>query len=607
MTVAVVFLIMVAPITVHMPFSGHSFKGGQATDDDGLSFIADDTEDGPSSSDTVDVNIPPPRSNSLTGLTMTIDFSYIDRNGLCTIPCAGALVMLTMIGIEGKEDVAISYTDYEGRAVFHGLTNGTYVANIFTKDEGYVQVVGPEGQLYSWSTEPVRASSDVIVTLSIDDDSRAAWSSFTSVRSGAAWLKDNVDWERKMVTIVWPTEGLAHCHGDEIHLPGPMDFSSDAWVPKVVLHEYGHAVHYALRGDSFPDYEGPEKHYIDSETNARFAFLEGWAEFFSAAAMGDPTFGGSCIEMTMFADSLSSNGDYGDWDGNEVEGAVANVLWDIFDGISEDDHPLYLPSAKGDQVDRRLQDLWEIMVSERPEEMMDIWRAWDNKTSSLVDIFRYARFDVDLVRPSNPTGFVSSHKVMASSKDSTISIALIGAEDDSSMPIWYSIIWDDRPDTEPDDIVDICSDSLTSPSLPPGIWYLHVRSIDYSGNVANGTLHLGPFLIEEGATDISDSDGHSGLNGTLLMDILILIGTIMMAVILIIIVMKMVRRPQEGDVGMTDCQRSSINIHPYTHRYGPRDIYSIDHQIGCDENFCPYCGKKDLHGLFCAYCGKRLR
>ena len=69
----------------------------------------------------------------------------------------------------------------------------------------------------------------------------------------------------------------------------------------------------------------------------------------------------------MYADGPFFNGDYGDWDGNTVEGAVANVLWDINDGVSPTDNPSWDPDGNGDRIDNEFGTFWAIFRDDKPQ------------------------------------------------------------------------------------------------------------------------------------------------------------------------------------------------------------------------------------------------
>lgn len=68
----------------------------------------------------------------------------------------------------------------------------------------------------------------------------------------------------------------------------------------------------------------------------------------------------------------------------------------------------------------------------------------------------------------------------------------------------YSIDWTVGPTDLPDDVADLPGEatSATSPPLPDGDWYFHLRTLGRNGQWTN-TVHLGPFLIRAAKTPTS--------------------------------------------------------------------------------------------------------
>lgn len=74
-----------------------------------------------------------------------------------------------------------------------------------------------------------------------------------------------------------------------------------------------------------------------------------------------------------------------------------------------------------------------------------------------------------------------------------------GAADADSGLAGYSVLFDDQPTTQPDDVVDVphTTDphSVMSAALADGMWYFHLSACDVAGNCSVAT-HLGPFVID---------------------------------------------------------------------------------------------------------------
>jgi len=114
----------------------------------------------------------------------------------------------------------------------------------------------------------------------------------------------------------------------------------------VIHHEYGHAVMSGLFG--YKGWQIPHtstwfsSHCIWSETHRLTAWYEGWAEFMEAATVDNPAVHEENIETYPYFNDSDSHGgtdcpssDTGDFDGVTVEGAIANILWDVYDGANE--------------------------------------------------------------------------------------------------------------------------------------------------------------------------------------------------------------------------------------------------------------------------------
>ena len=510
----------------------------------------------------------------LFNISVTFSYDLLDAQG--NDPCAGAYVQLRLNGMSYFNTIRSGHTDDEGKVTFSGLTAGTYMARIETDDDGWVRVADGSKSTtptFYWNTQQFTVSSQTDVEYRVTDQTRGAWAVYSNLRDGGKWLNDRTGWERSQVTVVWPDGDWPHSHGDEIHLPSDEFFQDVIWRRDIALHEYAHCVHYELRGGSFPDGDGPDPHYIDSESSPGFAFTEGWAQFFERAVDGDPIRSdGSSLESTVFADSPFGHGDSGDMDGLIVEGAVANVLWDLFDGIDASDRPS--GSARGDFVDNEFSTLWNIMYDRQPESLEDIKRAWPVRDVNVTAVFRNSRVPMELDPPINPNSFTSSHVLGEGSLDSTISITWSGASDSGSGVLGYSILLSNDASATPDKVLDRTAGSYTSYSLAPGTYFLHIRTVDRDGNWAEDIYTIGPFVISEGAVPVDDPTFPEGDLRQAVLGLLIVLALVGSLLLLVVVMDKRGSRPQ-----------------------APALV----------SNNCPYCGRFDHGGQFCPYCGGRLR
>ncbi|MBN1190588.1 MAG: PD40 domain-containing protein [Dehalococcoidales bacterium] len=109
------------------------------------------------------------------------------------------------------------------------------------------------------------------------------------------------------------------------------------------------------------------------------------------------------------------------------------------------------------------------------------------------------QFYKDITPPSQPVDITStSHIVEVLSADDTVEITWVDALDELSGLDGYSMLWDNSPDTLPDDILDIeeSIQSTVSPELSGGSnHYFHIRSKDIAGNWQTDASHSGPYFI----------------------------------------------------------------------------------------------------------------
>lgn len=510
----------------------------------------------------------------LLNITITFNYDLLDDPG--SEPCAGAYVQLRMNGLSSFSTVRSGHTDESGTVTFFGLTAGTYMARIEADDDHWARVADgskTNKPTYYWNTQQFIAGSDTVIEYRVTDEIRGAWAAYSALRDGGKWLNDRTGWERSQVTLVWPEGDWPHSHGDEIHLPSDELFEDAIWRRDIALHEYAHCVHFELRGGNFPEGNGPDPHFIDSESSPGFAFTEGWAQFFERAVDGDPVrTDGTSLESTMFADSPYGHGDRGDLDGAIVEGAVANVLWDIYDGIDVLDRPV--GSAQGDLIDQEFSTFWNIMYDQQPDSLEDVKRAWPARDAKIAALFRNSRVPMELEPPNNPDSFRSSHVLEEGSDDSTISITWSGAWDGGSGVLGFSVLLSIDRNATPDKVVDLTVSSYTSHSLSPGTYYLHIWTVDRDGNWAEDVYTIGPFVINEGAVPVDDPSIPEGDLGKAFLGLMIVLAVVVSLLMLVILMDKKVARPQAP--------------------------------VPRSQN-CPYCGRLDHGGQFCPYCGGRLR
>lgn len=115
-----------------------------------------------------------------------------------------------------------------------------------------------------------------------------------------------------------------------------------------VMHEYGHAYHYAAL-EPWRTYSCPNgSHSVEQSTNLQCAFVEGFADFFSVWVLQN-RLPPSNSDYSNYLFEQNPYRTYGD--GSMIEGAVAGLLLDMvdgssdIDGISGDDDSLTWPGS----------------------------------------------------------------------------------------------------------------------------------------------------------------------------------------------------------------------------------------------------------------------
>lgn len=198
-------------------------------------------------------------------------------------------------------------------SVARAATGETYYAEFgpFLIAPGYYYELG-NGYLH-WDYDEWEAS-DIVLSANVS----------ATPRPPAVWV-------RPRITIQWPYSGKPQTDGTTIRLPA----QSSTWWDKVgVSHLYAHTLQHSIFGYLPTPCDGLD-HDIDRETTPQTAFTEGFAEFFAALVAGaDRISAVTCgnlqnIESNHWElghDCLANNS------GAIVEGAIASILWDIYDG-----------------------------------------------------------------------------------------------------------------------------------------------------------------------------------------------------------------------------------------------------------------------------------
>jgi hypothetical protein len=417
---------------------------------------------------------------------LEVQWGYYDQGLTTERPCRGAYAELWLMdGLGDYQVLASAHTDSAGKVNFTGISAGTYWVVLFADGQAG-RVTDGRGLIYGWTTGDIDLSSGATMHVVIIDGARGVWAAYHNMLDIWQWVRDQVAWEASPVTVHYPSLDWPQTDGEIIYMPNTGQAATSIWDRGTILHEYAHCIMYQMRGGSFPPSDGGS-HYIFSEMDEAFALIEGWAEFMQCAvdndAYGlDAYLGGrkKIIEDLVIADVQ----DYGDWDGKIIEGAIANVMWDIFDGVNVSDAPSWDDSGIGDQVDRMFPTLWSVMLQNSPDSIDEIWEHWPQHDQYIWAVFYHARINYDIVSPTNPTGVTASPAPGAWTSNNEIQVTLNGASDANGVAgYWYC--WSPTP---MDPTGENWSSSSTLPSFtaPDGVWYLCVRSQDRAENIASG-------------------------------------------------------------------------------------------------------------------------
>ena len=114
--------------------------------------------------------------------------------------------------------------------------------------------------------------------------------------------------------------------------------------------------------------------------------------------------------------------------------------------------------------------------------------------------FNFGPFDIDTVAPSNPIGFgvLSNNTIGVWGGNRVLSVSWSGFADGLSGVDGFAILWDHFATTSPGYVKNLEEDQpfATSPALPTGQYYLHIRTRDNAGNWNDSVVHIGPFLVD---------------------------------------------------------------------------------------------------------------
>lgn len=352
-------------------------------------------------------------SAAMASVTLTGRWQYTDDSGVLR-PIRGARVKIYDDGLVDLE-IGSGHTDDSGYYSFSvSVTGNRNIYSMIENESDAAKVTnGNDFDIAYWGRTPTVVVSETNSStwnfgtyfFSADD---ANWQAMDYVLDEYYWIDNQVDWTRSQIEVEWPTENWPHSHGDSIHLP---DKAIADWDRTTILHEYAHCVMYAAYGNSWPP-GGGGSHAVWSENigqsngtlvpgNGGFAIIEGWAEFMEAAVDnnagnlaalspqadldGDGTWGSAHLAFINGSwnivwddrdDARMKNVEDNEWwmgenyrpdnSGNIVEGAVASILWDIFDERNDDG--LY----------EGFDEIWAVVRDQTPDDLVEFRTSYVN-------------------------------------------------------------------------------------------------------------------------------------------------------------------------------------------------------------------------------------
>ena len=394
---------------------------------------------------------------------------YFDDNERIELPIHRPQVILFLENPIGDDiEIASTFADKRGEYVFGNLTaselndgrpRNLYVTVRFEND--VLSLTDRRNKLYESRSEIVRNAPDgeTVIDLLLDqsDPNRAIGHIFNRIQRVHQFLLDQVGWERaRPVQVIWPGTGSISFYfpsqfGEQLVsetitiAQGP-----DQWRAITMYHEYGHAVMTAAYGYNYNvvpkgNYQG--FHRLETVSDPGFAFNEGWAEFVEASA--DNRALNVTAQLNQELPNIESNawwtghaeGRGSNVNGEKVEGAVASILWDIFDTEASID---LQPGVDDDGVANRFDLLWEILTNDSPQNIMEVAEAWRDRGFPMLEELEeiYAGHHT-LARPNIPPIFrFTAPAVDGALADSAFQVAWEVSDpdgDDFTIDLFYDV------------------------------------------------------------------------------------------------------------------------------------------------------------------------
>ncbi|MDO9097589.1 MAG: hypothetical protein Q7U60_05675, partial [Candidatus Methanoperedens sp.] len=286
--------------------------------------------------------------------------------------------------IDKKDDGTPIYNDdgvfQNGLDLFARVYSENSVASV-TSDTG--SVYKAENEVYG----DVLGGLVLLRPLEYAQPNRGAFNIYNSLVEGATYVDNQPNTPvPPKVRAIWPdndADSSSEYGNGIIYIEGPASSDPDEWDESVILHEYGHFITDSY-ADLFPpniDYGTDGIHTWTSHETIETGWIEGWSNFFQSAVRhyyNYPLY--DRYVESYFSRSLENAIEAGDPRGDDVEGAIASALWDIYDSNQD--------NIRGgtDTVNMGFDEIWNILdkydpdtsssTKNHPWTIYDFWNGW---------------------------------------------------------------------------------------------------------------------------------------------------------------------------------------------------------------------------------------
>lgn len=275
-------------------------------------------------------------------------WNYVDHTGATRVS-ANARVQIYDDDTRGADDLlATGLTGPDGRyrlcfdnADGDGGGQDVY-AQLSTENDRWVIRHGRSRQAYRFTTPvsadvPTGGTADFGAFQPADAALMRGVEAFDTMNAGWNWTPGTACWDAgdtvcRRGIVNWApdsTDGTYYStQGNAVHLA-----AEDPDAPILVLHEFGHAIMDDVYEDDFPDAPDCSPHYIHRTSSTGCAWTEGFATWYGAVILGDPTFRWPDGRTRDLEGPTWSTPE---WDnGDTVEGRVVAAMIDLADSADE--------------------------------------------------------------------------------------------------------------------------------------------------------------------------------------------------------------------------------------------------------------------------------